>query len=149
MKINHTFDSPRNIYEKLIRDSEALDIRINGDNMFNFLSTAFHIQAWLKNSPITDTEQGKRLLKKASKEDWMKVCKDVISAKNSFSIEIDDPTLLDGAEPDFTTKPKVYDIVHYKNGSKKFRFYLGSVEYDPYELKDQIIECYSVYFQAK
>ncbi len=149
MKINHTFNSPRNIYEKLIRDSEALDIRINGDNMFNFLSTAFHIQEWLKKSPISDTEQGKRLLRKASKEDWMKVCKEVLNAKNTFAIEIDDSTLAEGEEPNFTKRPKVHDVVHYKKGTKTFKLLLGDVEYDPYELKSQIIDCYSGYFQTK
>ena len=67
MQITHEFLTPRNIFEKLIRDYEQLDIRVSGDNFFNFISTAYHLQHWIKNSPVHETEQGKRLAKKAAK----------------------------------------------------------------------------------
>lgn len=149
MKITHSFDSPRNIFEKLIRDSEALDIRVNGDNMMNFVCTSFHMLEWLKKSPITDTEQGKRLLKKAQKEDWMRTCKDILNAKINFSIEIEDSTLEEGEEPDFTKRPKIQDVVHYKNGRKNFKFIVGTNEYNPYDFKNEIVDFYSFYFQTK
>lgn len=147
MKITHEFSTPRNIFEKLIRDYEQLDIRVNGDNVFNFLSTAYHLQEWIKNAPIHSTQQGKRLVSKATHKDCIKMCKDVLTAKKTFKIIIDDPRAQN--EPDYTRKPKIYDSEHYKSGTKEYKLIVGDKEYDPFELKEEIMEIYKTYFQIK
>lgn len=147
MKITHEFSTPRNIYEKLIRDYEQLDIRVNGDNVFNFVSTAYHMQEWIKRAPMHSTQQGKRLVTKASHKDCIKLCRDIVTAKKTYKVIIDDPHAQ--SEPDYTKKPKVPDVEYYKSGSKEYRLYVEEVEYDPFKLKEEIMEIYRPYFQKK
>ena len=47
MGTEHDFTHPRNLYEKLERDSSLLDIDTNGDNFFNFIATACHLPKWI------------------------------------------------------------------------------------------------------
>lgn len=147
MKITHEFSTPRNIFEKLIRDYEQLDIRVNGDNIFNFVSTAHHLQEWIKRGPIHATEQGKRLVSKASTEECIKLCKDIVSAKKTYKVVIDDPNAV--SEPDYTKKPKVKDVEHYKKRTKEYKLIVGNEEYDPFELKENIMDIYKTYFLKK
>jgi len=147
MKITHEFSTPRNMFEKLIRDYEQLDFRVNGDNIFNFLSTAYHLQEWIKNAPIHSTQQGKRLVSKASNKDCIKLCGDILSAKKAFKVIINDPRAQ--SEPDYTKKPKIYDGEHYKSGTKEYKLVVGDKEYDPFQLKDEIMEIYKTYFHIK
>ncbi len=65
MAQSYNFQTPRNLYEKLCRDSEKLDVVIDGDYMFNFISTAHHLQDWIKNSPLISSTTIKRFLKSA------------------------------------------------------------------------------------
>jgi hypothetical protein len=147
--IVHNFETPRNIFEKLIRDYEQLDMVVNGDNMFNFVSTAFHMQEWIKSSPIYETEAVKRLVRKASHDKYLKICNDIICAKTYYKVEIDDPDLPEGEEPNFNVLPEKFDLDSYKDGSKKFRFIVGDDELDPFEFKEEIKELYSTYFKIK
>lgn len=147
MKITHEFSTPRNIFEKLIRDYEQLDIRVNGDNIFNFFSTAFHLQEWIKKAPIHSTQQGKRLVSKAAGEHCIKVCKDIVTAKKNYKVVINDPRAQ--SEPDYTKKPKIPDVEHYKSGSKEYLLIVGEKEYDPFEFKEEIMSLYKTYFQIK
>ncbi len=90
MSIYHEFECPRNLYEKLTRDNERLANDYSGDNVFSFVSTVVHIQPWIKNSPIDSTETVRRLMRKTSKHPYVKICKDITSAKSHFKLEICD-----------------------------------------------------------
>ena len=147
MKITHEFSTPRNIFEKLIRDYEQLDMRMNGDNVFNFLSTAFHLQEWIKNAPIHSTQQGKRLVAKAAHKDCIKLCRDIITAKKTYKVVINDPRAQ--SAPDYSRRPRVYDIDHYKVGSKEYTLIVGDQEYDPYKIKEEVMDLYKTYFKIK
>lgn len=149
MQITHEFLTPRNIFEKLIRDYEQLDIRVSGDNFFNFISTAYHLQHWIKHSPVNDTEQGKRLTKKAAKDPCTKLCKDIALAEKQYKIFIEDPSLMNGTELDFTSPPVKHDIEAYKDGSRTFKLLVDENEFDIYELKDEIMNVYKSYFHIK
>lgn len=147
MKITHEFSTPRNIFEKLIRDYEQLDIRVNGDNVFNFVSTAYHLHEWVKRAPIHTSQQGKRLVEKAVGKDCIKLCREIITAKKTYKIIIDDPRAQ--TEPDYTKKPRVMDREHYEKGHKHYKFIIGDKEYDPFEFKESVMNIYKPYFQIK
>ncbi len=147
--IVHNFETPRNIFEKLVRDYEQLDMLVNGDNIFNFVSTAFHMQEWIKRSPIYNTESVKRLVRKASHDKYIKLCSDIVCAKIHYKVVIDDPNLAEGKEPDFGVHPEKSDLDSYKDGSKKFKFLVGHDEFDPFEFKEEIKELYATYFKIK
>ena len=86
----HEFKCPRNLYEKLTRDNERIAAEYNGDNVFSFVSTVVHLQPWIKNSPLDSTETVRRLLRKVSKHPYVKICKDISTAKSFYELEICD-----------------------------------------------------------
>ena len=149
MKATHDFQTPRNIFEKLIRDYEHLDLLVSGDAMFNFVSTAYHFQEWIKNSPLQSSEPVKRLLRKTSSHKYIKLCKEIISAKKNYQIIVEVPNMPEGFELDFTKIPSKHDKHSYEDGSKKFVFKVGEEEIDPFQFKEEIMQLYSTYFQQK
>lgn len=90
MLITHNFHTPRNVYEKLTRDAQKLDMEISGDNMFNFISTACHLQEWIKNSPTKESETIHRFNKSLADNEKLKICKEILGASKQFEIVIDD-----------------------------------------------------------
>ncbi|MBU1098364.1 MAG: hypothetical protein CVV23_08405 [Ignavibacteriae bacterium HGW-Ignavibacteriae-2] len=118
----HDFSNPRNLYEKLIRDGEKLNVEVNGDNVFNFVSSAFHLQHWIKNSPLIGSEVMKRILKRISSDESIKLCESIARAKQSFMVELDE------------------------NGS---RIIVGDLSIDVFEMRNHIINQYDSYFKSK
>ena len=149
MKYVHDFQTPRNIFEKLIRDSDKLDNRVSGDAIFNFILTAYHFQEWIKKSPIESTESVKRLLRKAANHKYIKLCKDIITAKVHFNVEIDDPTVTEGSEIDFDAKQDKPDSQSYEDKSKSFTLLVSEDKYDLFEFKNEIVSIFTGYFQIK
>ena len=119
----HDFGTPRNLFEKLRRDNEKLDEIINGDNVFNFVSTAFHLQHWIKNSPLISAEVMKRILKRISREDYIKHCQNIVRAKEHFKVVVDE----DGIAV----------------------MYIGDEEIDVNHFRNEIVALYGNYFNVK
>jgi len=86
----HEFESPRNLYEKLVRDSQRLEKEVNGDNFFTFVSTAVVLQPWIKNSPLSSAETMNRIMRKIVHDSNYKLCKDIAEAKSLFKLEVSD-----------------------------------------------------------
>ncbi len=124
MKEVHDFTTPRNLYEKLIRDSERLDTEVNGDNLFNFLATAHQLKAWIKNSPMARHETIKRMLRKASGDENMKNCTAILEGKKHFVIGFGE---------------------NYSNPV----LIIAEQKYDPLEFKNNILGIFEVYFSSK
>ncbi len=118
----HDFSAPRNLYEKLIRDSEKLDLQVNGDNVFNFVSTAFHLQHWIKNSPLISSEVVKRILRRIGRDKYIKHCQAIARAKEHFSVEVNENTAI---------------------------LIIGSERIDMKDFKSEIMQQYGNYFQVK
>ncbi len=88
--MEHEFSHPRNLYEKLERDSLALERETNGDNFFNFITTAYHLQDWIKRDDGLQSEAAiKRLLKKLHDEPYVQLCSDILEAKKHFRVTVD------------------------------------------------------------
>lgn len=119
----HDLSTPRNLYEKLRRDNEILDREINGDNLFNFISTAFHLQHWIKNSPLVASEVMKRILKRITRDEYIKHCRDIARAKEHFKVKID------------------------STGNTSMS--VGESELDIDEFRNEIVSLYGTYFKQK
>ena len=122
MKEVHDFTTPRNLYEKLIRDSERLEKELSGDNLFNFMATAHRLQMWIKKSPMAQHETIKRLLRKASRNPSIKECCSILDGKKSFK------------------------LVFEGDSAKLF---VDETEYNPLDLKDEIVSIFNNYFNVK
>ena len=90
MSTFHEFECPRNLYEKLARDGQRLSNELNGDNLFTFASTIVHLQPWIKSSPLSSSETVSRMMRKASRHPYVKICKDITAAKSYFKLELCD-----------------------------------------------------------
>jgi hypothetical protein len=90
MSTFHEFECPRNLYEKLTRDDQRLSEDLSGDNLFAFAATIVHLQPWIKNSPLSSSETVSRMMRKVSRHPYMKICKDITSAKSYFKLELCD-----------------------------------------------------------
>ena len=122
MTVTHDFSSPRNLFEKLIREGERMSIEVSGDNIFNFVSTAFHLQHWIKHSPLISSEVMKRLLRQISANKDIKHCQAIARAKEHFKTEISE------------------------NSAKLL---VGNDKIDLEEFKTNILNLYSNYFTVK
>lgn len=86
MADSYIFQTPRDLYEKLCRDSEKLEVLIDGDYLFNFICTAHHLQDWIKKSPLISSTTIKRLLKRLNNDENLRICADIVCAKEHFEI---------------------------------------------------------------
>ena len=90
MAVEHDFSHPRNLYEKLERDAEKLDNEVNGDNLFNFMATACHLQNWIKKEDGLRSDSAvKRLLVMLHDDNYIRLCSDILEAKKHFKIYVD------------------------------------------------------------
>ena len=119
---SYNFQTPRNLYEKLCRDSEKLDVVIDGDYMFNFIATAYHLQDWIKKSPLKSSTTIKRFLKRLYEDENLKICRNVVSAQSHFQIN----------PSEHGCQLKVEDIC-----------------IDAADFKNEIIEMYELFFKLK
>jgi len=82
----YNFQTPRNIFEKLHRDSLRLEEVMDGDYMFNFISTAYHLKEWIKKSPVKSSTVVKRFLKRLNQDENLKICGEILSASKHFVV---------------------------------------------------------------
>lgn len=147
MKYFHEFKTPRNLYEKLIREYEKLDMVISGDNFFNFAATVVATIEFMKKA---DASAGmKRFLNRASKDDNVKICKGVVAGKTHFTIEIDEPNAHEGATFKHERLPEDYDKKALHEKSKSFKVLFDGKVINPFVFKEDILSLFDVYFKVK
>ncbi len=122
MAESYIFQAPRDLYEKLCRDSEELDVAFNADHLFNFISTAHHLQDWIKESPISSSTTIKRFMKRLNNDKNIRVCKDVVKAQSH--IEID-------------------------TSNTNYKLKVGDSFIDAQNFKTEILELYELFFKLK
>lgn len=88
------FETPHDVYEKLLRDSKKLKDDFNCDNMFNFLMTAHYLKEVLKKSPSKNSAVIDRLVSKLSKDRHIQLSIDIAKGKKGFTIRKKDDDLL-------------------------------------------------------
>lgn len=122
MAQSYNFQTPRDLFEKLCRDSEKLDVVIDGDHLFNFIATAYHLQDWIKKSPLISSTTVKRLVKKLHHDKNLLICRDVVTAQSHFEV----------------------------NPSEKgCELKVGDTCIEALDFKNEILELYEIYFKLK
>ena len=119
----HEFKSPRNLYEKLVRDNQRLEKVVNGDNLFTFISTAVSLQPWIKNSPLGASETMNRILRKIVRDPFYKTCKDISLSKSPFKLDVSD--------------------------DNSATIHVGKDKIDVYDFRNQIINLFDNFFKQK
>lgn len=118
----YNFQTPRDLYEKLCRDAEKLDLVIDGDHLFNFIATAHHLKDWMKHSPLKGSTVIKRLLKTLKNDENLKICSDIVAANTHFKIQ-----------------PQ----------KKGCQLQVGETCIDTTDFKNEIMELYEEFFKVK
>ena len=122
MTQSYNFQTPLDLYEKLCRDAEKLEIVIDGDHLFNFISTAHHLKDWIKKSPLKDSTTIKRLFKRLNNDENLNTCAEIVAANSHFAIH---PT------------------------SEGCEIKVGENCVDANDFKDEIMELYALFFKLK
>lgn len=124
MIVTHNFETPRNLFEKLLRDAGKLENEVNGDNTFNFIATTHYLRDWIKKSPMSDSEVTKRFLRRIVKDENFKICASILNHAIPFCICLDEV-----------------------NNHKYMQ--MGNEKIDIIKFRDELVELYSVYFKLK
>lgn len=111
MVTTHDFQTPRNLFEKLLRDSERLNLEINGDNVFNFAATAIFLKDWIKKSPVSETQVARRLVREINGDEEIKFCADLVKHNIPYSIVFDHKE----NKTYINSDPSQTDVIHFKN----------------------------------
>ncbi len=119
----HEFESPRNLYEKLVRDNKRLEKEVNGDNLFSFVATTVSLQPWIKQSPLSSSETMSRIMRKIARHPYVKLCKDITQSKSVFKLEVSDDN----------------------NADMK----IGDATYNVHDFRSQIQELYDEFFKKR
>ncbi len=119
---SYNFQTPRDLYDKLCRDSEKLDLVIDGDHLFNFISTAHHLKDWIKRSPLRTSTVIKRLFKTLNSDENLKICSNIATANSHFKIQ-----------------PQ----------KKGCQLKIGKTCIDAEDFKNEIVELYEHFFKIK
>ncbi len=147
MIFRHEFTTPRNLYEKLVRDYEHLDMVVSGDTFFNFVSTACYLHEWLKNAP--QSEVLTRFVSRVSRDSNFKLCKDILAFKVTFTVIIEAPEIPEDTDFEHIRTPESYDLAAYQNDTKKFLIIVGAEQIDVFKFKEEVINLFNLYFKVK
>ena len=109
MTETYNFQMPRNLYEKLERDSEKLDVVVDCDHIFNFIATAYHLQDWIRKSPLKDSTPVKRLLKRLNEDPNLRICENIARANSHFEVD------RSSEECNLKVDGECINVIHFKN----------------------------------
>jgi len=91
--LTYHFQTPRDLFEKLKRDGAKLDLEVTGDNVFNFVITAYHLRDWIEAGPAQGSQAIEADLRALWREAAIKICRDLANASKHFTITRYSPTV--------------------------------------------------------
>ncbi|SRR6266487_708322 len=86
MSLTYGMKTPRDMLAKLQRERARLDNEVSGDNLFNFVVTAYHIIDWIKNDPSVPTPV-KTDVQSMYSNTYVAVCRDLANASKHFALD--------------------------------------------------------------
>ena len=85
MSLTYSFQSPRDVFNKLKRDAAKLE-ECTGDNLFNFMVTATSLRDWIGNGPAKTSPEIKKGLEELRRHTSIKICRDIANASKHFTL---------------------------------------------------------------
>jgi len=85
MSLTYSFKKARNLFDKMIRDADALQETVSGDRSFNFVITSFHLKDWVEQDPSV-SQSAKADLDKISNNKYFQICRDLANASKHMVI---------------------------------------------------------------
>jgi hypothetical protein len=87
MPLTFGLTSLSDLFAKLQRDAEALDVEVTSDRLFNFVVTGYSMIDWVKNDPtVPASAKVSTVVDALYKDKWLKVCGDLATAVKHFSL---------------------------------------------------------------
>ncbi len=142
------FNTPRDLLEKLKRESARLEQKANGDNLFNFVTTAWHLGAdWLRKGPakLSPTMEVDRLI--LVKNPLLQICRDINNASKHFTLNYMPATTDIIHHPPAIFGEAVLGLSRFGDTRGTYTFVAGNKEYDLDIWRAGVIQLYEVYFQ--
>jgi hypothetical protein len=79
--------TPRQLYEKLQREAARLDAEATGDNIFNFMVTAWHLIEWFRRATPSQSDAFKDDLAALERQPMLQICRDICDASKHFRLD--------------------------------------------------------------
>src|SRR6266487_1410203 len=86
MSLTYGMKTPRDMLAKLQRERARLDNEVSGDNLFNFVVTAYHIIDWIKNDPSVPAPAKTEVVSMYGNT-HVAVCRDLANASKHFALD--------------------------------------------------------------
>jgi hypothetical protein len=96
MNLTYSFKKARDLFDKMIRDADALEDTVSGDRAFNFVITAFHLKEWVEQDHSVP-QSVKDDLGKISNNKYFQICRDLANASKHMVITRYQPSTADAS----------------------------------------------------
>jgi hypothetical protein len=83
LSLTYSLRTAQDLYDKLKRDADSLDVVMSGDCVFNFVVTGYHLREWIAKDRTVDPDIKIRL-DQASTHRWLLICADLANASKHF-----------------------------------------------------------------
>ena len=83
MTLTYGLRTPRDLFEKLMRDAALLNDEVTSDRFFNFVLTGYSIIDWLKHEPSVSAGDVQSMYKNP----WIRVCGELANASKHFKLD--------------------------------------------------------------
>mgnify|MGYP001398558192 CR=1 FL=1 len=85
MKHDLSLKNPADLYQKLLRESKRVKSKVDSDNLFNFIVTAYHLTDWIgQSNKYSEVESELKRLRDHDK--YYYACRDIANAVKHFKI---------------------------------------------------------------
>lgn len=142
------FSTPRDLLEKLERESARLEQEVNGDNLFNFVTTAWHLGAdWLRRGPakLSPAMEADRLL--LVNNPLLQICRDINNASKHFSLNYNPLTTDVIHRPPAILGEMILGLSLLGDARGSYILVAGGQEYDLDEWRAGVVQLYESFFQ--
>jgi hypothetical protein len=98
MSLTYSFETAKDLLEKLRREANGLTEEVTGDKFFNFVITAYHITDWIKSDPSVPAS-AKNDIGSMYQNTYVAICRDLANSSKHFSLLANYPNrVTDSAE---------------------------------------------------
>ena len=154
---NFHFQSPRDVFEKLKRDAALLEAEVNGDTVFNFVITAYHLIDWITKAPTQGSAVQKKDVDTLRNNPYLRMCRDLCNGSKHVSIDStsrpyrNHPPVVDATvvEPNrgFRLGISTLGGGHTLGGPREtISLHVGTVVYDLRDVTREVVDLYEAFF---
>ena len=135
------------LYEKLKREADRLKKDLSGDNLYNFVVTAYHLLEWVQKDPNKTHDPA--IIKEVRNNRHFKICRDLANASKHFEITNYKPDVSDATNAKARYGRAEYGASEYGQTEDKIFIETENGRVDCSDLINKLLEVYCKVFTLK